>query len=265
MATHFDNLGFEVGDIEAFADLAVRAVEEGEPLEVEHGTYHVWRPAEGVELWAQTRGDEMLGLHPFFDGPARMPVAVTEPRRSRRDTKLDGTFWAWAAPDDPEDPESGAFPFLFELPDRALVDVPGFPFAAQAQLTAFADAFGWAPDEETFYAQQETEPGFAATSFIPSGTFEKPPTPDAFFHGTLVEGGRRVNDATGLPFWAGHVATLGGELNVVARAEDVPEDVPAGAIVSVGGYVMGRVHDVVPMASTAPPRRGLRGLFSRSR
>jgi hypothetical protein len=239
VASHFSSVGFPIETQEAFAALALRAAESGE----RRGDYIRWAPSEGVELWAQVHGSDVIGLNPHFAGSARMDVAITGRIEGSGHTPLDGSFQAWADPQDPEKPESGDFPFVFDVPDAALLDVPRFPLVARLQLALFAHNFEWHRDDEAFDAAKE-QPGFAAESFIPTGMFaEGTPQADALAHGHLLEGGRRTNAETGLGFWSGRVRTLGGEVDVVADVEMVGGDPPVGAVLVVAGWLSGRVDE----------------------
>ena len=175
--------------------------------------------------------------------------------RAKEQTKLDVRLEAWAAPDDPREPESGHFPFVFDLPELT-TSLPRLPAAATVQLALFAYEFAWHSDDEAFAASQ-TEPAFAPESFVPSGMFveDGPPEAAAFFHGHLVEGGIRENETTSRPFWAGLVRTLGGEVDVVADLELLDGEPSPGAVVSVTGWLTGRLKYVD--SSGPPPRSGL--------
>lgn len=263
MGSHLDSIGFSAEDPAAFVELAERAVTVGEALSTESGTYHRWRAGGGAELWAQVdRDGGLMGLHPHFDGDARMPVALTELITPPEGTVLDGTLHAWADPQD-EDPESGMYPFAFDVPDMARTPGLRLPALATAQLAAFAyevDAFA---DEAALDAAQEGDVGYAAESLIPTGLFDEPLLPQVFLHGTVLESDVRTNEATGVDFAWMRVRTLGGEMDVVTGAGTLEGAPASGAVVRVEAHLSGRVHDVRPLPGAEvaerprPRRRGL--------
>ena len=232
-----------VADEQSFVDLAHRCVERGQRRDAEAGSYYVWEPSRGVELWAQVEGDQLVGLNPHFAGPSRMTVAVTHRLSGEGYTSLEAMFHAWADPQEPAEPESGSFPFVFDAADAGLVELPALPAVAQLQLAVFAHELEWFADDAAFDASQPEEPRFAPESFFPIGLFgDGPPAPDGLGYGHLVEGGLRANDETGSSFWAGRVQTLGGEMDVVADPAFVDGEPPTGAVLRFGGWLSGRLH-----------------------
>jgi hypothetical protein len=70
----------------------------------------------------------------------------------------------------------------------------------------------------------------------------------------------RTNEHTGRRFWAGRVRTLGGEIDVVADPELVGDEPTPEAIISVGGWIAGRVREA---RAVGRPARGLGRLLRR--
>jgi hypothetical protein len=258
-----DNLaciGFLVEDMEEFGELAHRTVEEGEEIAADGGSYFRWAPGGGGELWAQMRRGRITGFNPSFAGDATMRVGITREHGARSMSPLDGMLYGWAAPQDPDDPESGEFPFHFEVPDLRAGEPLDLPVLADVGLVVFAAAIETFPDEEAFAAAQD-DPPFAAESFIPVGSFaEDGPVADSLAHGVVLDASVRTNAATGATFTHARIRTLGGELDVVAATEDLPDAPAPGAIVRVGGWTTGRVR-----SARALPKPQKRGLLARLR
>src|SRR4051812_36390839 len=120
MSNHFSALGFRVTDEEGFHKLVQQAANAGRSMPTPRGEYLRWAPGAGVELWIQVnRQRELTGCNPHFAGEARMEVQGVKTLPGDSET-LDGSLYAWAAPQG-EEPESGAYPFVVDLPDFDLV------------------------------------------------------------------------------------------------------------------------------------------------
>lgn len=101
MPSHFSSLGFPVQSVDDFRKLAKRAiVEAAQTVQVPGvGWYRQWSLGGGAELWVQANlKKEILGMHPHFNGDARMPVRLVKRVLHARNTILDGAFYGWANP-----------------------------------------------------------------------------------------------------------------------------------------------------------------------
>ena len=54
--------------------------------------------------------NQVIGLNPHFAGSSRMNIGLTAELKPDENNKLDGSFHAWAEPDDSM--ESGSYPFV---------------------------------------------------------------------------------------------------------------------------------------------------------
>jgi len=249
MPSHLSSIGFDISEQPELEDLARRTVREGEWLPAPGGGgWCCWAPGEGIELWATVdRDDVLVALDPHAAGEARVPVAVTE-----RVPGTEDEVCGWLDPQDECDPESGIYPLCFSVPGMG-PERMSLPALAHLQLAAFATRVEGFPSAAAFEASQEP-PGFAAESFVPSGLFVDdgdPVEPEAFFHGTVLEAGTRVNPVTHAPFSWARVRTLGTVVEVVADREVVEAAPRTGGVVAVEARLSGRLHDVRPL-----PRRG---------
>lgn len=240
MASHFSTLGFDLRDEQALRDFVMHTAVQGERLALPDGSaYVLWTPGAGIEMWTQVSADgSIIGLNPHFGGQARMRVGLTSRINGPNDNALDGAFHGWADAQEGGDPEQGAYPFMFDAPDFRIHDAMALPAIATVQLAAFAHTLTAYPDEEAFRA---AETRMAAESCIPSGLFADPPAPQVIFNGHVVAAAALTNPHTSLTFHWARVKTLGGEYDVVADPAIVDGEIVPQGILSVSGWVSGRI------------------------
>lgn len=235
MSNHMTAIGFDVHSEEDFEEVAEYAYETGESIETARGTYLRARAGSGIEIWLQMNTEQqVIGLNPHYEGSSRFKVRLTDEIIRSEGSELDGTFHVWAEFDG-ETEESGSYPFVFEMPNRAVYGDVQMPRSVSIQLTAFAHELSVFDNEEHFHAsQQQAEVKFAAESFIPTGLFGEADEPGsmAMFTGQVVESAWITNEQTGKDFHWALVRTLGGEIDVVADRETLEADIPVGGIVS---------------------------------
>lgn len=222
MPSHLSDIGFQVETEKELQQLAGRAYEEGEVFETGTASYIKWAPGEGVELWLQLdRENEVVGINPHFTGSSVMRVGLTQRLVRSEARALDGAFHAWANPEG-EDPETGEYPFVFDVPDYYLNDVGELPAIAKIQLAAFAHELQSYDNDEAYAESQSDEIKFAPESFIPAGLFSpggeetEPPEAHAIFTGHVLEASIITNPVTDVEFCWAKTKTVGGEIDVVA-------------------------------------------------
>ena len=233
MPNHITTLGFNVQSREDFEKLAEIAHATGIRVKTKHGYYAYLHINKGIELWLQiNKKNEVIGLNPHFVGSSRMKIGITNEILSDSNNELDGTFHAWAEPD--ELIESGSFPFVFDIPNRGIYGDILFPQVLEIQLSAFAHELTIHSDEAEFIKSQDSEIKFAAESFIPSGLFNNgdTPTATAIFTGRIIETADISNDQSKINFAWALVKTLGGEIDVVIDKELVNSELIVGGIIS---------------------------------
>src|SRR5690349_10696740 len=107
-----------VGSDAAFHMLVQQAVQRAARLGTNgvRGRYLRWDAGGGAQLWLQTAPDgSIVGLHPHFEGPARMRARLTARILRPDQSPLDGAFQALAAPEATEDGHR-RYPFVFDSP-----------------------------------------------------------------------------------------------------------------------------------------------------
>lgn len=248
MPSQFSAIGFNVRSGDDLAALASRAAERADTITAGPGHYLRWAPASGEQLWLQlTPSGEAMGMNPHFAGKSRVRAAVEARVARPSHTPLDGTFLAWAEP--PAGAATGgAYPFAFDCPDAARhADLP-LPSIVDAQIAAFAQHLSVYASLAAYEAAQAAEgQAFPSRSFIPSGLIAPdgspvdPPEPHALFVGHVVEGGRRRNSLSGLPFNWALVETIGGTFDVVIDPELLADPPSRGNILSGWFWLSGRL------------------------
>ncbi len=212
MVTPFDCLGFAPLDAEAFGTLLDTAAEAGEDLNAPGGSYVLWVPKPGVELWVQVgKKDEILGMNPHFHGDGRVAATyvrvhgnATNPLEGAIEFTVDGV------------------PVVADAPDLARVrhKLAAGP-ALNTQLVVFAATLGPASHAPGVIASVAKGDGSVGVT------------------GTVVTA--TVREGLDLPFHHVLLKTASGTWDVV-----FPATVPLPAVastVTVRGWVSGRVEE----------------------
>ncbi len=193
---------------------------------------------------------DVVGLNPHYAGHARMRVGLVARMPRPESSVLDGAFHGWADPTD-GDPESGQFPFIFDVPDYELTGAVAVPSIREVQLAAFAHELQAYESEAAYNAAQTGAIKYAAESFIPAGLFgaatnepDATPQAHAIFTGRVLDTALVTNPATGREFCWAHVRTIGGELDMVADPDLLTGYLTKGGIVSGTFWLSGRLLDV---------------------
>lgn len=237
-------LGFNVQSREDFGNIAEYAFATGIRIKTKHGYYAFSQTGKGIELWLQIDSkNEIVGLNPHFTGSSRMKIGITNEIFSDSNNSFDGTLHAWAEPD--VSIESGSFPFVFDMPNRAVYGDILYPQILYVQLSAFAHEVTIYNDEEDFVKSQDSELKFAAESFIPSGLFNNGDTPSAtaIFTGRILDTTEIFNEQSKLNFAWALVKTLGGEIDVVIDKELVNRELTVGGIISGSFWLSAKFLD----------------------
>lgn len=238
MANHFRAIGLSIDSDASLMALVERVAPTADAVEVEGGLYLLWRSDMGGELWLQVVGDGLVGLNPHFVGPARLYANILHRVEYEDDSELDGAWYAWANPSE----EEGDYPFVFSAPDARRLDDLQLPLRCWLQIAVFAHELAVAP---TYDALPSLAEGMqmAARSAIPVGLFQEddaPPRPLVMYTGEVLAA-QRLEEEGGGVFVHLHLATLGGEVDVVASAELLAEAPAPGSAVRVLGWVSARL------------------------
>ena len=243
--SNLSDIGFPVRSEQEVNDVIMKVLESVSEIPCPRGSYYRFADASGAAIYLQANASqELIGFNPHFEGKSRRTVCLTE-AIEKEASELDGAFHAWANPAEENNPESGEYPFVFDMPDFRTNAALKFPQNRDVQLAAFAsNDFQLFADEQGFYDSQDPEGlPFASKSFVPSGLInfqtDETQTPLAFgvFTGEIREFELKTNELTGEKFYWFLVDTLGGEIDVVADPKLVDA---AASEPSVGGYLNGQ-------------------------
>ncbi|GAC1366153.1 MAG: hypothetical protein NVS2B12_27660 [Ktedonobacteraceae bacterium] len=240
-------LGFPVTTEQDFRHYVYHASEFGRKIETPNGSYTLWEVGNGIELWVQTNlHKRILGMKAHFHGQSRMRVGLIKHVSWQEQTILDGAFYAWANPPT-GDPEAGAFPFVFDLPDYDTYHAVLLPCITDVQLAAFARHLTGFSDEATYMASRDADMKLAPGSLIPSGLFtpdgkaKEPPLAEVIFNGRVLETARLANPVTSQKFYWARVRIPGGEMDVVADPQIVQGTLVQNGIVNGAFCLSGRL------------------------
>ncbi|WP_046759380.1 hypothetical protein [Kordia jejudonensis] len=221
--SNLSDIGFDIQSEEDLYSLTEKAYQKSIPLKTLKGTYFIFSDASGAELWIQmSKKNKLIGVNPHFKGKSKRTVSLTA-TIDRPESILDGAFHSWAAPTENDNPESGVYPFVFDVPNHKKYLGIEIPQTVDIQLSAFAQEFDYYESEDAFANEQEGEPKWSSQSFVPSGLFNQnegnnsnPPEALGLFAGIIKEAEKRKNEFTGQEFYWMLVDTLGGEVDVLA-------------------------------------------------
>lgn len=247
MPSHLSSIGLPVNDQADFETLVDRIGRLSTAIEMDEGAYWKWTSECGAEMWLQTNTNgELVGVTPFFSGKSRIRVRLTARVTRPDNTLLEGAFHGWADPSESE-PESGAYPFVFDAVDYCKYSGISLPATVDAQIAAFAHEISLYPTMESYDASQSGELKFASQSFIPSGLFSsdsdstEPPSSTAIFTGHVAATEVKVNRLTGAKYYWAQVDTLGGSFDIVIDPELCDAEPTVGGVLSGAFWLCGRL------------------------
>lgn len=243
--SNLSDIGFPVQNEQDVNVLITETIKYVESIRCPQGFYLRFADPSGAEMYLQGNNDqELIGFNPHFAGKSRRRVGITA-KIQRDSSELDGGFHAWADPTDETDIESGAYPFVFDVPDFRMAPVETLPAIYEIQLTAFAsNDLQTYENEAAFAAARNPDAQNSTKYFISTGlqAFENAGDkidlnlvrPIAMFAGEIKEFELKTNDLTGEKFYWLLIETLGGEADVVADLKLISAE-PA-----VGGFITGQ-------------------------
>ncbi len=250
MASHMTALGFPVSTERDFRHYTYQASEFGQTIEAFSGSYTLWAPGHGIELWVQKNlHRRIIGMNPHFSGPARMRTLLARRIMRRDHSILDGTFYGWINPSH-DVPLSRAYPFVFDAPDYDLYNELELPLVTTIQLAAFAHELQSYENEEAFKQAQGEGSAYAPETFIPSGLLSAAPQrssrvshqPLATISGHVLMTRKITNPVTHQPFYWALVHIPGGEIDVVADPQVVQGRIAVNSIVHGTFWFSGRLR-----------------------
>lgn len=269
---HLEDIGFPVPDAKSYMNLGLRVAEEGETVQTPVGTYLLWSPSDGIEVWVKVVPEgEHTYIHGHFKGTARMRVAIVDKKEYESNALAEGFFVAYPNPVKGQGfidknvnchygdgTYSSYIPFVFNAPDfDKYVDVP-LPFLADIQLTAFPFAvksfesedewIDWQLEKEIFAPKENGERSyFGAGAFCPEAVAhtrkdkDDYPKPTAFIAGTIIDTAILSNPETGEDFCWAKLKTKMGEIDVVAAPDILDGPIVQDGVFTCHAQLSGRI------------------------
>lgn len=245
--SNLSDIGFPVRGEQDVNVLITETIKYVESIRCPRGFYLRFSDASGAEIYLQGNIEqELIGFNPHFDGKSRRRVGLTK-AIERDSSQLDGGFQAWA---NPTDETSGEYEFVFDVPNFRLYDEIDFSQTQEIQLTAFAsNDFKIFNNEVEFYYGQDAETQMSSKSFFSSGLFlirdsliaVESARPIGIFAGEIKEFELKTNALSEANFYWFLVETLGGEVDIVADVNLVPNQPNIGGIVSGQFWLSGKL------------------------
>ncbi len=242
MASHLSSIGFPVQNEQDLYSLAEKVSEKAKPHEVDKGFYLSYQDPSGAMLWLHAdQQRQIAGMNPHFAGPSVMQVKIVRSLHKKQDHDFEGSYFAWAAPEEERDHQEGAYPFLFDAPDYLRHHNQQFPAILNVQIAAFAHEFHIFPDEEAFHTETAHGPAMSPKAFIPAGLFPvdgeleaAAPTAHALINGLVIDAQKRTNQMTGKGFWWVQIESFAGTYDAVIdplliRTEPKPGNIATGS------------------------------------
>ena len=237
MVNHFDCVGFDIADAEAYVDFT-RWVLANAPATTDPASGRsetVWTDASGARFSVQVgAGPALVGSRPSYAGRTRLPFRAG---RWVREDMIVGEVMAG---------DQAVYPLAVEIEDPVVASRLSLPDVRAVEATAFAEVLSVYADEDAFRAAQTSEPRFAPLALVPSGLVSadgepREPRAEILMNGRVGAALPRRNAKTGRTFWHAAVRTLGGDLDLVAAPEQAPDGLSRGNVVSGSFWLVGRL------------------------
>ncbi|WP_078129228.1 hypothetical protein [Leptospira alexanderi] len=216
--SNFSSIGYPVKSEQEIVKIAERVYKDSKIIPTSKGNYAYHSDKSNAELWLQIQDNEFVGLNPHYNGKSLRKVCLTS-SITFPDRQMDGSYYCWADPSEPNDPESGAYPFVFDVPNFLETEISIFPYDVNIQLSAFAGEIELFDSEEDFYNNQKDGVKFASKFFTPSGLFSSDENAEdsayGMFAGIIKEFDLLKNKISGEKYYWFLVETFGGEVDVV--------------------------------------------------
>lgn len=240
------SIGFLIENDQQFMELLGQVLQNGDKQLVSFGTKHSLLLSNGEELIALSDDEKEVFHFSFhYRGKSQNHVGIFEVD-THEDGVLTGLTFASLNAEDPNLPESGSFPFVFQTGDLDVLEGFRHPEKRVIELSAFANSIQCFDSEDEFYSQDRGDSGvnISPQAFIPAGLFQEEQgelAPTAFFTGLIKEANFQQNEMTKQFYWHLIVETYDMEIDVLVAPERVTQGKPTiGGIVQVEAWLTGR-------------------------
>lgn len=250
MSSHFNTVGYPVGNIDEYWALARRAAEAGVRNPAADGSAVVrWATDSGPEIWSYVSpSGEVTGATPFFSTGHAYRIAVTGTGEDP-DEELAGWIDGWIEPTEDDEPFSGAFPLRVDIVNYALVRrrLTTFPSIHRVELVGLAHEADLYADDRV-YAAAPGDAYHVPLGAIASGPhFAADADVETFTEATALlsarlEGARKLtNPHSGQPYWWLELTLRGVSLHTFADEETLGGEPEAGKVLAGSFWLLGRL------------------------
>lgn len=251
--SNLSNIGFGINSRNDLDEIIQKAVALGHITQAvpNEGICVVYTDKSGAELWLKINEDnELTGFNPHFKAQSKLNVCLTAPIYPNPNDPNTLYYHAWANPTEPNKPETGLYPFVFNVADFTPINHQILPQNVQVQLVAFAHNLTYFATEQDFENSQDTDIQLASRLFIPTGLFANNQTPTAspqplgMILGIIKSFEKRQNNLTQQTFYWLIIDTYGGEIDIVADTNLLPTDPQIGGVVQGQFWLSGQIVGV---------------------
>lgn len=250
MASHFNAVGYPVGNMEEYWALARRAAAAGVRNPAAGGSAVVrWAVDSGPEIWSYVnRAGEVTGAVPFFSTGVAYRIAVTAAGEDP-DEELEGWIDGWLEPVEDDEPFSGAFPLRVDVVNYALARqrLTAFPSVQRIELVGLAHEADLFADERAYAAAPgdvyhmplgaiASGPHFAADADVETFT-----EATALLSGRLDGARSLTNPHTGRLYWWLELTVRGVRLHTFADPETLGGEPAPGNVLAGSFWLLGRL------------------------
>ena len=251
MSSDMTALGFSVSCEQDFRHYVYQASEFGFKIETPRGSYTLWQPGEGIELWVQTNlHHRIIGMQTHFSGQSCLPMMLTECVIRPGHSILDGAFYGWTAKIASDQPlekinDIERFSLTFDAPDYDTYTHLALPHYTFVQLAAFAYNIKSFVATENAIRSYQMDQEFLKPLQTSSSMRKKQVAPflssQVTISGTIISIYQKVNPVTTQRFYAILLQTIIGLIDVVADPQVIQGSLCCGSMLSVTCRLSGRL------------------------
>lgn len=251
MASHLSSIGFPVLNEQDLYALAEKVSQKATSFAIDQGYYLSYQDPSGATIWLHAdQQRQITGMNPHFAGPSIMELKIVRSLHKEKDHPFDGSYFAWARPEEEHNHQEGAYPFLFDAPDYLRHKQLDLPVTLKAQIAAFAHEIDIYATAELYEQAASDGPKMAAEAFIPAGLFPAegrsngaPPTAHALINGIVLDAQKRTNQLSGKPFWWIQLQSYGGIYDAVVDPFLLKHEPRPGCVAKGSFWLSGVILD----------------------
>lgn len=250
MSSHFNAVGYPVGNIDEYWALARRAAASGVRNTAPDGSALVrWAADSGPEIWSHvSRAGDVVGATPFYSTGTAYRISITGAGEDP-DEELEGWIDGWLEPAEDDEPFSGAFPLRVNLVNYILARprLTTFPTVQRLELVGLAHEADLFTDEQAYTSAPSDAYHVPIGAFVSGPHFAADADAETFTEATgllaaPIDSARLLtNPSSGQSYWWMEVTVRGIRLHTFADRETLGGDPSAGQILAGSFWLLGRL------------------------